>query len=203
MGGRCRTFFWVVLCVVAWAAAGAAMNALHTAGSAGGERVLLTFGSALVAERSAGGDTWYLSPQLRLTIGLNDWTDLGFQTGVLNPIGTADVSWLGALVDVKLLLASVPNAYTLAWGLGGGYGLDLFGDGWGIFAQLLFESDSPVLPIFVAYRPTLPFDAAAIQLDTYIAAGIHLRLASIARLLLAVDFFHDVASLGLGLEISF
>ena len=187
-------------------AAGHAFNLFETAGPVGEQQVALTFGFGLATTELGEGGTWYLVPQGRLTIGLLQGLDLGVHSGWSTEIGTGAVDWLGTLVDVKITSTHVPDMYTLAWGVGGGFGLDFFGNGWGVFVQILFESHSPLLPIFVTYRSILPFDVfsgGSIEFNGYIAGGLRLQLAPIARLLLVVDVYGGLASLGLGLEIGF
>lgn len=196
---------WVLsmICVVVVSAAGYGFNLIETAGPVGGQQVALTFGFGMATTDLGGGGTWVLVPQGRLTIGLSEGLDLGIHSGWTTEIGTGAVDWLGTLVDVKVTAAHVPGRYTLAWGAGGGVGLDFFGNGWGIFLQVLFESHSAYLPIFVNYRSVLPFDGADIAFEGYLAGGLQLRLAPIARLLLVVDVYDGLASLGVGLEIAF
>ena len=187
-------------------AAAYGLNLFETAGPVGEHQVALTFGFGLATTELGEGGTWYIVPQGRLAIGLLQGLDLGIHSGWSNEIGTGASEWLGTLIDVKITSVHVPDMYTLAWGAGGGFGLDLLGNGWGVFVQILFESQSPFLPIFVTYRSILPFDAVAsgsIEFRGYIAGGLRLQLAPIARLLLVVDVHGGLASLGLGLEIAF
>ena len=198
-----RGLVLAIVVVAVCSAAGHAFNLFETAGPVGEHQVALTFGFGLATTELGEGGTWYLVPQGRVTIGLLQGLDLGVHSGWLTEIGTGAVDWLGTLVDVKITSTHVPDMYTLAWGAGGGYGLDFFGNGWGVFVQILFESHSPFLPIFVTYRSILPFDGGAIEFEGYIAGGLRLQLAPIARLLLVVDVYAGLASLGLGLEIAF
>ena len=195
----------VVLAAVL-SAAGHALNLLETAGPVGAQKVALTFGVGVATTELGEGGTWYLVPQGRLTMGLLQGLDLGVHGGWATEIGTGAVDWLGVLLDVKITAAHAPDMYTFAWGAGGGYGLDFFGNGWGVFLQILFESHSPFLPIFINYRSILSFDeiiGTSIAFEGYLAGGLRLRLAPIARLLLGVDIYRGLASLGLGLEIAF
>jgi hypothetical protein len=198
-----RWLVLVLLAVVGWSTAALAFNLLETAGPAGAQQVALTFGFGLATTELGEAGTWYLVPQGRVVIGLLQGLDLGIHSGWSTEIGTGAVNWLGTLVDVKITSVHAPDMYTLAWGAGGGYGLDFFGHGWGVFVQILFESHSPLLPIFVNYRSILPFDGTTFVAEGYLAGGLCLRLAPIARLLLVVDVYHGLASLGLGLEIAF
>jgi len=203
--GKRRLLLAFVL-VVAWSAEAFAFNLFETAGPIGEQVVALTFGFGLATTEIGAGGTWRLVPQGRLTIGLLEGLDLGIQSGWSAEIGTGTAEWLGTLVDVKITSAHVPDMYTLAWGAGGGFGLDFLGNGWGVFLQLLFESHSPFLPAFVTYRSILPLDTitgGSIEFKGYIAGGLRLRLAPIARLLLVIDVYDGSASLGLGLEIAF
>jgi len=64
-----------------------------------------------------------------LTIGLLQGLDLGIHGGWAAEIGSGAVDWPGILFDVKVTAAHVPSMYSLAWGAGGGYGLNFFGNG--------------------------------------------------------------------------
>lgn len=199
---------WIlaVVLVVAASATAYGFNLFETAGPVGAQQVAMTFGFGLGTTEFSPAGVWFLAPQGRLTIGLMEGLDLGVQSGWTTEIGATTVHWLGTLVDVKIASIHVPDMYTLAWGAGGGYGLDLLGDGWGVFWQILFESHSRFLPIFVTYRSLLPFDGMAggsIAFEGYIAGGLRLPLAPIAQLLLVVDVHGGLASIGLGLEIAF
>ena len=190
----------IAACLVGSACVGGlAINLFQTAESLPSQRVALTLGTGLVSRENAGATEWFLTPQLRFTLGLTDRIDLGVHTGGLSPIGTANVDWLGVLVDVEFFLSRRADAFTFAWGAGVGYGLDLFGDGWGAFGQLLFESHSPIFPVFAVYRPMFPFDAGTFGLGHYLAGGLWLRLAPIARVLLMIDVYRETQSIGLSL----
>jgi len=204
---RKRCLILVFVLASAWSTGTCAFNSFETAGPIGEQVVALTFGIGLATTELGGGGTWYLVPQGRLTIGLLEGLDLGIQGGWKQPGGGAGATnWLGGLIDVKITSAHVPDMYTVAWGAGGGFGLDFLGNGWGAFLQLLFESHVPLLPVYVTYRSMLPLDeitAGSIEFKGYIAGGFRLRLAPIACLLLAVDVYQGSASLGLGIEIAF
>ncbi len=203
---RKRVLILAFVLAVGWPTGGFAFNLFETAEPIGEQVVGLTFGFGLATTELGAGGTWYVVPQGRLTIGLLEGLDLGVQSGWSTEIGTGTAEWLGTLVDVKITSAHVPDMYTVAWGVGGGFGLDFFGNGWGVFLQLLFESHAPLLPVFVTYRSILPFDAitaGSVELKGYVAGGLRLRLAPIARLLLVVDVYQGSASLGVGLEIGF
>jgi len=197
-----------IVCVLVFACplSGLAVNLLETARPLGGQRIALTFGFGVaVADLDAAGP-WFLVPQGRLAIGLLEGLDLGLHSGWASELGTGTGSWLGLLVDAKVAAAHLPGRYSLAWGAGGGFGLDFFGDGWGVFLQLLFESHSPSFPVFVTYRFVLPLAGGAgagIAFEGYISGGMWLPLSPIARLLLALDVFRGLPSLGVGLEIDF
>jgi len=199
-------WFLVFAFVAIWSVTGHGFNLLETAGPVGAQQVALTFGFGLGTTELSAAGVWFLTPQGRLTIGLMERLDVGVQSGWKTEIGAGVGKWLGVLVDAKVASVHVPDGYTLAWGAGGGYGLDLLGNGWGVFWQILFESHSPLLPVFATYRSTLPFDGTvggSIAFEGYIAGGLCLRLAPIARLLLVVDIHRGLASIGLGLEIAF
>jgi len=203
---RSRSVFVAIACLALCSTAGYGLNMLETAGPIGAQQVGVTFGFGVGLTDLSGTGVWYLAPQGRLTIGLHDRLDLGAQFGWRTEVGGTGVQWLGTIVDVKVASIHVPDMYTLAWGAGGGVGLDLLGEGWGVFGQVLFESHSPLLPIFGTYRLVLPFDdviSGSLAFEGYIAAGLRVRLAPIARLLLVVDIYSGLASIGLGLEIAF
>ena len=204
---RKRCLILVFVLATACSVEACAFNVLETAGAIGEEVVALTFGIGVATTELSAGGTWYLVPQGRLTIGLLEGLDIGIQGGWKQPGGEAGATdWLGILIDVKITSAHVPDTYTVAWGAGGGFGLDFLGNGWGAFLQLLFESHAPLLPVYVTYRSILPLDAitaGSIEFEGYIAGGFHLRLASIARLLLVVDVYQGSASVGLGFEVGF
>jgi len=204
MGRRSLTVIVAVL--VLGSVTGYGLNLLETAGPIGAQQVGVTFGLGVGVTDFSDAGTWYAAPQTRLAIGLSEGLDLGAQIGWKTELGVGTADWLGLLVDVKVASIHVPDMYTLAWGAGGGFGLDLLGDGWGIFGQLLFESHAPLFPIFLTYRSMLPFDGMTeghIAFEGYLAGGLRLQLAPIARLLLVVDIHAGLASVGVGLEIAF
>jgi hypothetical protein len=207
MGMRKRCLILVFVLAIAWSTGACAFNSFETAGAIGEQVVALTFGIGLATTELGAGGTWYLVPQGRLTIGLLEGLDLGVQSGWKQAgYGAGATDWLGGLIDVKITSAYVPGMYTVAWGAGGGFGLDFLGNGWGVFLQLLYESHAPLLPVYVTYRSILPLDAitaGSIEFKGYIAGGFCLRLAPIARLLLVADVYEGSMSLGLGLETGF
>jgi len=191
----------LILLVAGTAGSVGAMNLIQTARLNEAGRVSFTFGGGLVRQEDPSM-VWFLTPQVRVAIGVSDGINLAFQSGVLTPLGSADPGWLGVHVDARLRITEVPGSYTLSWGVGGGYGLDFFGEGWGIFGELLFESQSRSFPIFVSYRGVLRFDdMEELHLRPHWSGGVHLRLAPLARLLLVMDSFDGTLTLGLGLEI--
>jgi len=204
---RKRCLVLLIVLAAAWSIEASAFNLLQTAGPIGGQVVALTFGIGLATTEPGTCGTRYVVPQGRLTIGLLEGLDLGVQSGWKqggNGAGVTD--WLGGLIDVKITSAHVPDAYTVAWGAGGGIGLDFLGNGWGVFLQLLFESHAPLLPVYVTYRLIVPLDeitTGSVEFRGHIAGGFRLQLAPIARLLLAVDVYQGSASLGVGIEIAF
>jgi len=198
-----RMWVAVVGLVAALSVHAAAINLFQTAEPLGSGGSTLTVGTGLVSRKAGGGTEWFLTPQLRFTLGWSDTIDLGIHTGGLSRVGTAKVDWLGILVDVEIPLMRRPGAFTFAWGAGAGTGLDLFGEGWGAFGQLLFETQATPLPIFVVYRPVFPFDAGTFALAHYVAGGVWLRLAPIARGFLMIDLTREQWSVGFGVEFLF
>jgi len=191
----------LALLVAGIAGSTGAMNLVQTAKVNDAGRVSFTFASGLVQQKDPG-TVWYLTPQVRIAIGISDGINVAIQSGVLTPLGSADPGWLGVHVDAKLRISEVPGSYAVSWGVGGAYGLDLLGEGWGIFAELFFESQSKYFPIFVTYRGILSFeDLEDLHLRPHWSGGVQLQLAPLAHLLLVVDSFDEKLTLGFGLEI--
>jgi len=180
-----------------------AVNVLETATPIGAEHLKLTFGIGLATSETGGVTSWHFTPQLRLALGIADGIDVAVQSGILSTIGSTDVDILGAILDAKFTLAHAPGLYTMAWGAGGGYGLGFLGDGWGIFAQFLFESHARLFPVYFVYRGILPMDSGGIRFVPYTALGVDLPLAPNTQLFLGADFYLGEISIGLGLTIWF
>lgn len=186
---------------IGWAAL--AINILETASPIGAQHLKLTFGTGLVFSESGGTTSWHFTPQLRMAIGVSDGMDLAIQSGILSTIGARDVDLLAAIVDAKFTLAEAPGMYTMAWGAGGGYGLNFLGEGWGVFGQFLFESHARLFPVYFVYRATLPIDSTEISLIPHTAVGVDFPLAPNTQLFLGADFYHGTISIGVGLAIWF
>ena len=186
---------------VGWSAL--AINVLETASPIGAQHLKLTFGIGLATSENGGVTSWHFTPQLRLALGVSDGMDLAVQSGILSAIGASDVELLGVIVDAKFTLADAPGMYAMAWGAGGGYGLDFLGEGWGVFGQFLFESHARLFPVYLVYRATLPIDSPDFSLIPHTALGVDFPLAPNTQLLMGVDLYLGKISIGLGLSIGF
>jgi hypothetical protein len=180
---------------------GCLFNLFQTARTIGAGNAALTIGSGLLNWTSDADQNWGVTPQARLVIGLADGIDLGVHTGAFVPLATGDPGWLGAMGDLKFRLFHGPESFALALGFGGGNALEL--GGWGAFAEVFFDSNVRLFPVFFAYRPIFPFGNGSFEIWHHLAGGLRLRLSETARLLMEVDAFGGMISFGLGLEIRF
>ncbi len=180
---------------------GCFFNIFQTARTVGAGNVALTVGSGALQILSGSSASWMLIPQARLTVGLSDNVDLGVTTGALVSLSGGNPGWLGAEGDLKFGLFDEPDAFALAIGFGGGYTFIM--GGWGAFGEVLFNSNLRVLPIFIAYRPIVPFSADELTIFHQIAGGLRLRISPQAALYLQADSLNGLVSFGLALEITF
>lgn len=180
---------------------GCFFNIFQTARTVGAGNVALTVGSGALQITIGDSSSWMLIPQARLTVGLADNVDLGFATGAMVSLNGGDPGWLGAEGDLKFGLFNEPDAFALAVGLGGGYTFIM--GGWGAFGEVLFNSNLRVFPVFISYRPIVPFGADELTIFHQLAGGLHLRISPQAALYLQADSLNGLISFGVALEIAF
>jgi len=200
-----RTRIRIVLAVGVVAAAvfmnGCLFNLFQTAKLVGAGNVALTIGAGLMDISIDETNLWTVAPQARLTFGLSDVVDLGFQTGVMLSLADGTPSWMGAIGDLKFSLFADPEAFSLSLGFGGGYGVEFLG--WGLFGEVLFDSNLKVLPIFIVYQPTIPLAGGEFVIWHHLAGGLKLTISETTRLLLQVDFRAPLISFGFAVDIAF
>ncbi len=201
MRKRWRTLLVVVVVSSVLLLSGCFFNIFQTAKTVGKGNVALTIGSGLLNFQFDEDYNWMITPQARLAIGLGDGIDLGIQSGVMIPLETGEPGWLGAVGDLKFSLFDEPDAFSLAFGFGGGSASELAG--WGAFLEIFFDSNIKALPIFISYRPLFPFSAEAFTVWHHLAGGLRLRLSDTAVLFVQVDSFGRMFSFGIALEVTF
>lgn len=145
------------------------------------------------------GALWAATPQARMAFGISDDLNLGLQTGMMIPLTTGSLGWLGAIADLKLSWVKEPERFALAAGFGGGYSLETLG--WGVFGELFLDSDLPGLPLFLVYQPTVPLATNGFELWHHVAVGLKLWLSERARLLVQVDLRLPLISVGFAVDI--
>ncbi len=180
---------------------GCFFNIFQTASTVGAGNVALTVGTGALQMTIGNNSSWMLIPQARLTVGLADNIDLGVTTGALVSLNGGSPGWLGAEGDLKFGLFDEPDAFAAAIGFGGGYTFIM--GGWGAFGEIIFNSNLRVLPIFIAYRPIVPFGADDLTIFHQLAGGLRLRISPQAALYLQADSLNGLISVGVGLEIVF
>ena len=176
---------------------GCLFNLFQTARMLGAGNVALTVGTGLMDIIPDGEPQWNLTPQARLAFGLSDSVDLGFQTGALVPLSTGEFGWLGVKGDLKFSIMDDPETFSLAMGLGAGYGIEFLNVG--VFGEVLFTVNS-TFPIFLAYQPTIPLNGDGFALWHHIAGGLVLPLSETSALYLIVDYRSPLFSFGVGFE---
>lgn len=199
---RRATLAVALLVVVAMASTGCLFNLFQTARTIGAGNVALAIGAGVLT-LGAGEDAegLGLTPQARLTVGVAPGVDFGLQTGGLVPLSDGEVGWLGAVADLKVSLVDAPDVAALAVGVGGGYSVEFLG--WGVYGQLLLDSNVRVLPLFLAYQPGIPFGGGFTILH-HIAVGLKLLVSEHARILLVADFRGaGLSSYGMAVEVAF
>jgi len=179
---------------------GCLFNLFQTAKMLGAGNVALTLGTGLMNILPDEDPNWNLTPQARLTFGLSDTVDLGMQTGALVPLSTGDFGWMGAKGDLKFSVMDDPETFSLAMGVGAGYGVEFLN--WGVFGEVLFSINS-TLPLFLAYQPTIPLEADEFAVWHHFAGGLALPISDTAAILLIVDYRDPLFSFGLAFEIGF
>ena len=180
---------------------GCLFNLFQTARMVGAGNMAFTIGTGLMDVVPDGQPDWNLTPQARVTFGLSDAVDLGFQTGALVPLSTGDFGWMGAKGDLKLSIFDDPNSFSLAMGFGAGYGVEFLN--WGLFGEIFFNVNS-TLPVFLAYQPTIPLQAGGFAVWHHVAGGLVLPISDTTALILIVDYRNpELFCFGIALEIGF
>lgn len=195
---------WIrrVLCIglipATMALSGCLFNVFQTAMLVRGGSVGFTIGTGLTnIAVDNENPLWSLTPQARVTFGLSDRINLGVQTGVLVALTTGSPGWMGVSGDLKFAVFDDPDSFSLAVGIGGGSSIELLG--WGLFGEIFLDSNLRALPVFIAYKPTVPL-ASGISVWHHLAAGLKIRLSDRARLLLQVDFRAPLVSFGFAVD---
>jgi hypothetical protein len=179
---------------------GCLFNIFQTARLVRGGDVALVVGAGLLNISIADEEPlWTLTPQARLTFGLFDGVNLGFQTGVAVPLTSGTPGWMGASGDIKFSIFDDPDSFSLAVGIGGGSNIELLG--WGVFGEVFLDSNLRVFPVFIAYQPTVPLTGENLAVWHHLAVGLKLRLSERARLLLQVDVRAPLLSFGFAVDI--
>jgi len=205
-----RMFRIVALLLVMLSLTGCFFNFLQTARTIGAGEVALTLGLGAIMNAEYIS---YLAPQGRLTIGMAEGIDLGFQSGARFGLGPAagDVKFLGAVGDLKLSLLDEPH-FLMAVGAGGGYSHDAYRDknDWGLSLSAYCEpvlSHLSELSCCASYRLHLPLggsDDSDHMVRHQLAFSISFILTDRVRLI--VEFnklpLEDLFSLGLALELT-
>jgi len=186
--------------LVATLCTGCLFNIFQTAKTLGAGNLAFTIGAGLLSVQVDESTTMSVTPQARLAVGVGDAVDLGFQTGAMIPFNGGDPGWLGAIGDLKFRLFDERDSFALAMGLGGGYSVEYIG--WGVFGEILFDSNVRVFPVYFAYQPAVALSTDFTLLH-HIAAGLKLRLSNQARILLQVDYRTGIWSVGMALEVGF
>ncbi len=189
-----------LLALVATLCTGCLFNIFQTARTVGAGNLAFTVGAGLLSVQIDESTSLSVTPQARLVVGLGDAVDLGLQTGALIPFNGGEPGWLGLIGDLKFRLFDEPGAFALAMGFGGGYSVEYLG--WGVFGEILFDSNARVFPVYLAYQPGIPL-AGDFTLLHHLAAGIKLRLSNEARILLQADYRTGIWSFGMALEVGF
>ena len=179
---------------------GCLFNLFQTARMIGAGNMAVTIGTGLMDVVPDGEANWSLTPQARVAFGLSDKVDLGFQTGALVPLSTGDFGWMGAKGDLVFSILDDPDSFSMAMGFGAGYGVEFLN--WGLFGELLFSVNS-VLPITIAYQPTIPLQTGDFVIWHHLAGGLALPISDTATMILIVDYRNGLYSFGLGFEITF
>ncbi len=185
---------------LAMLATGCLFNIFQTARTVGAGNLSFTFGTGVLMFDVGDGANVSLTPQARLALGVAKGLDFGLQTGAMIPLASGDPGWLGAIGDLKFSLFDEPDSFALALGFGGGYSAEYVG--WGVFAEVFFDSNVRVLPIFFSYQPAIALSSDTFTLLHHLTAGLKLRLSDQARILLQTDYRAGLLSIGLALEIA-
>jgi hypothetical protein len=190
----------LLLGAVAALSSGCLLNVFQTAKLIQSGDMSLVVGSGLIDLSVNDTPSWTLTPQARMTFGLSDKVNLGFQTGLMVPLSTGEPSWMGFTGDLKFGLMNDPESVAMALGFGGGSGIHFLG--WGVFGE--FYLDLNVFPLFFAYQPTIPLSGDTFVIWHDATVGLCLNLSPTARLLIEVDTRNlTMWSYGMAFEISF
>jgi len=181
MKRKLRVILAVGLVIPALFLSGCLFNIFQTAMTVGKGNASVTLGSGLLYFDFEGNPSWSATPQARVTFGLSDNIDFGLQSGAMIPLSTGDPGWLGAKGDFKFLVTGRKSPVKVAFGFGGGYGIEFLG--WGAFGELFVDLG----PFAVAYQPTLTI-ADNVALWHHIAGGLRLNLSPKASILVMADY---------------
>ncbi len=199
MRKRIRWVFCIGLLPVMLLMSGCLFNIFQTAKLLQGGDVGVAIGTGLLNIAIDDDPLWMLTPQVRLAFGLSDEINLGFQTGVGIPLTTGSPGWMGASGDIKVSLFDDPDSMSLAVGIGGGSSIELVG--WGVFGEVLIDSNLRAFPLFIVYQPTVPLAGDGVTVWHHVAVGLKLRLSERARILLQVDLRVPLLSFGVAVDI--
>lgn len=195
-----RAVLMVGLLISTFLLSGCFFNVFQTARTLGRGDVALTLGMGLLNVALGGGEpNPILTPQARLAAGISDGVELGLQSGIMISAAGGQPGFLGVVTDLKVSVFDEPGAFALAVGFGGGWSVPMAG--WGVQGSVYLDSNLRVLPLYFVYRPIFPLAAEDFTVWHQFAAGLHLRVSDTARLLLEVDNFNGIWSIGLGLEL--
>ncbi len=173
---------------------GCYLNLFQTARTLDRGQVLFGLGVGMVGITLGEEQGFFYSPQAQLGIGLADGLQLTLQAGALATLGDSPgIQFAGASGELKFRLFDEPDAFALALGFGGGWGVSYFG--WAIHGSVYFDSNAPLLPIYFAWRPFVSFggadEGAPAGFGSIFAGGLRLAFSESAALLLELDY-HSV-----------
>ncbi len=194
-----RAVLAIVVLLSAGLLTGCFLNIFQTARTVGQGNVALAIGMGVLNMAIGDDNNWMLTPQGRLSIGLADSVDLGVRGGGMFSLTTGELGFLGAVGDVKVSLFHDPESLSLALGFGGGYNMGTFG--WGLEGSIYLDSNLRFLPIYFVYRPLFPLAGDGVTILHQLGGGLHLALSDTARLLIEVDYWEGIISVGISLEI--
>ena len=198
-----KTIRWVLcfgLIPAALLLTGCLFNIFQTARLVRGGDVALVVGTGFMnISVEDENPLWTLTPQARLTFGLSEGVNLGFQTGLAVPLTSGSPGWMGASGDLKFSVFDDPDSFSLAVGIGGGNSIELLG--WGVFGEIFLDSNLRAFPVFIAYQPTVPLSGESFAVWHHLAVGLKVRLSEQARLLLQVDLRVPLLSFGFAVDI--
>ncbi len=199
MQHRARAVLAVVILLSAGLLTGCFFNIFQTARTVGQGNVALGIGAAALNMVIGDDNNWMLTPQGRISVGLADNVDLGVRSGGMFSFTSGELGFLGAVGDIKVSLFHDPELLSLALGFGGGYSMGMFG--WGLEGSIYLDSNIRLLPIYFVYRPLFPLAGDGVTVLHQLCGGLHLALSENARLLIEVDYWEGIISVGISLEI--